>query len=195
MSGETLLLVDDDRLVLSSLVEGLQAAGYHVLTEESAEDAIHHCGVQPPDLAILDILLPGISGIELGHWLRENTEVPFLFLSAYADADFVQDAAAHGAFGYLVKPIDTAQAVAAIEAALARADEVLTLKRSEAGLSSALAANRHLSTAIGILMERHRLSNAQAFETLRSLARSRRQKLADLATEIVAAAEQLNLES
>lgn len=194
MSGETLLLVDDDRLVLSSLVEGLQGAGYRVATEESAEDVIDFCSAQTPDLAVIDIRLPGISGIELARWLKENTDIPFLFLSAYADTELVQNAAEYGAFGYLVKPVDTAQAIAAIEAALARAREVQNLKRSEAGLTSALVANRHISTAIGILMERHRLSNLEAFDTMRQMARSRRQKLAEIASDIVNAVEQLNLE-
>jgi len=185
-----ILVVDDDRLVLAALAEGLRTAGYRVTSVASGEDAL---GItDTPDLALLDVRMPGMSGIELGRKLREQGGVPFLFLSAYGDQEIVKQAAEEGALGYLVKPLDIQQIVPSIEAALARAMEIRQLRDKEAQLSVALAGSREISMVIGLLMQRDRIDRAQAFELLRSSARSKRRPIAELAGELLKAAENLN---
>ena len=185
-----ILVVDDDRLVLAALAEGLRTAGYRVTSVASGEDAL---GItDTPDLALLDVRMPGMSGIELGRKLREQGGVPFLFLSAYGDQEIVKQAAEEGALGYLVKPLDIQQIVPSIEAALARAMEIRQLRDKEAQLSVALAGSREISMVVGLLMQRDRIDRAQAFELLRSSARSKRRPIAELAGELLKAAENLN---
>ncbi|HUF82683.1 MAG TPA: response regulator, partial [Burkholderiales bacterium] len=106
--------MDDDRLVLAALAEGLRAAGYRVTGAAGGEDALAIAGRGAPDLALIDVRMPGMSGIELGARLRE-AGVPFLYLSAYGDDDVVRQAVEEGALGYLVKPLDIQQIVPAIE--------------------------------------------------------------------------------
>src|SRR5688572_12654025 len=94
-----ILVVDDDRLVLAALAEGLRGAGYRVTGVASGEEALASVGREVPDLALLDVRMPGMSGIELGRRLREQFGVPFMYLSAYGDQDVVQQAVGEGALG------------------------------------------------------------------------------------------------
>ena len=193
ISGCKILLVDDDRLVLSTLSRGLSGAGYSVSTAESADDAeAILAGGERPDLAILDVSMPGRSGLELAERLHSFDHIPFMLLTAYSDHEIVDRAAACGALGYLVKPVDTPQLVPAIKAALARAGEIHSLKATGRQLQGALDSEREISIAIGITMVQYRLDRKAAFELLRKTARGQSRKLAELAADVIKASETLN---
>ena len=187
-----ILVVDDDRLVLASLTRGLRQAGYRVSEASNGNDALELAQRSAPDLALLDVRMPGMNGIELGRLLREQARVPFLYLSAYGQADVVAQAAEHGALGYLVKPLDIAQILPSIETALTRAGELSRLHEKEGQLTTALAGSREVSVAVGLLMERHHLGQDEAFEALRSRARAARRALPEVAREILESSEKLN---
>ncbi|MCP5196957.1 MAG: response regulator [Gammaproteobacteria bacterium] len=188
-----ILLVDDDRLILSTLGSGLRQAGYTVIEAASGEAALAFIQHQQlPNLAILDIRMPGISGIELARRLQETHHIPTLFLSAYSDKRMVEDAIKEGGLGYIVKPVDIPQLVPAIEAALARAQDLKTLGKLKNQLEEALKKGRDTTTATGILMERQGLQRQEAFELLRTQARTQRRRLESLAREIIDAVETLN---
>jgi len=191
MAQRHILVMDDDRLALAELSEGLRGAGYRVTTAASGEVAVGVAGRDAPDLALLDVSMSGMSGIELGKKLREQG-VPFLCLSAYGDQDIVQQAAEEGALGYLVKPLDIQQIVPSIEAALARGGDLRKLRESEAQLTTALAGSREISMVVGLLMQRDRLDRTKAFELLRSHARSQRRPVAEVAGELLSSAEKIN---
>jgi AmiR/NasT family two-component response regulator len=184
------LVVDDDRLVLAALAEGLRGAGYRVTGAAGAEDALAAAGRDVPDIALLDVRMPGMSGIELGARLRE-AGVPFLYLSAYGDRTAVENALEEGALGYLVKPLDIQQIVPSIEAALVRARDLRKLRETEAQLSSALSGTREISMAVGLLMMRDRINREDAFELLRANARAQRRTVAEIAKELLGSAEKL----
>lgn len=188
----TLMLVDDDRLILSTLAEGLRAAGFDVVEASSGEAALKLAREADPDLAICDVRMPGMSGLELAPRLREECGVPFIFLSAYGDEEAVRQGSEHGALGYLVKPLDVAEMLPTIKTALVRAAEIRKLRHSEEQLNTALANSREASMAIGILMERYRLDRGEAFEMLRDYARSSRRKLTEVAGELLDALEKVN---
>ncbi len=196
MSGERaarhLLVVDDDRLALASLARGLRQAGYRVSEASNGEDALRLAEKTAPDLALLDVCMPDRDGIELGRLLQERSSVPFLCLSAYSQPDIVVRAVQHGALGYLVKPLDIAQILPSVETALARASEIRKLREKEAQLTVALAGSREISMAVGVLMTRERLDRRQAFELLRSHARSQRRPLEEIAGELLRSSENLN---
>lgn len=190
----TILLVDDDRLVLSTLSMGLVRAGYRVITAESADDAeAFLASGERPDLAILDVRMPGTSGLVLAERLRSLDQVPFMLLTAYSDRETVDQATASGALAYLVKPVDTPQLVPAIKAALARARDIHGLETTGRQLQQALNSEREISIAIGITMVQYHLDRKAAFELLRKTARTQSRKLAALAVEIISASETLNL--
>ncbi len=192
--GRRLLLVDDDRLVLATLASGLAAAGYVVTTAESAEEAeaTLASGVRP-DLAILDVRMPGSCGLALAQRLHELDHIPFMMLSAYSDLNLVAQATASGALGYAIKPQDIAHLVPAIETALARANELQDLRLMRQQLQGALDAERNISVAVGIVMMQQHCQRSDAFELLRQSARRQRCKLAALAEQTIAAVDKLNL--
>ncbi len=193
-SKHRLLLVDDERLVLEILAIGLSRAGYIVNTVESVDEAeVALASGERPDLVILDVSMPGRSGLELAERLCSFDHIPFILLTAYSDQEIVEQAATCGALGYLVKPVDTRQLVPTIEAALARATELRGLRKTGQQLQDALDGEREISIAIGITMVQYRLGRKAAFELLRKTARSRRCKLAELALDIIKASETLNL--
>lgn len=185
-----LLVVDDDRLVLAALAEGLRLAGYRISGTASGEDALVLAGRDVPDLALLDVRMPGMGGIELAGHLR-GRGVPFLFLSAYGDREIVSQATEAGALGYLVKPLDIQQIVPSIEAALDRAREIDRLRETKGQLAKALAGSREISMAVGVLMVRDRINREQAFDLLRDNARSQRRAVSELAKELLDSAENL----
>ncbi len=191
--GKRLLIVEDDRLVLATIARGLSDAGYHVTTAESAEDAeAWLSGGERPDLAILDVRMQGKGGLYLAQRLHELDHIPFMMLSAYSDPQIVEQAALSGALGYAIKPLDIPQLIPAIEAALARANELQALRVTRQQLQAALDGERDINVAVGITMMQHHIKRSDAFELLRKVTRNRRCKLADLAAEVIEAGESLN---
>jgi response regulator NasT len=184
-----ILVVDDDRLVLATLASGLRQAGYRVTEARSGAEALRHAQEAAPDLALLDVRMPDISGIDIAARFAVEYRIPFLFLSAYGDAQIVGQANGFGALGYLVKPLDVSQIVPSIEAALARAKDIRALSEKGAQLTLALESGRETSMAVGILMERRGLSRREAFDVLRNGARSQRRPLKEVAIEMVTAVE------
>jgi len=153
---------------------------------ESAEEAeVLLAGGLRPDLAIVDIRMSGQDGLYLARRLRELDHIPFVMLSAYSEQHMIGQASQLGALGYLVKPLDISQLLPAIEAALARADELQGLRETRTQLQAALDAERDISVAVGITMAQRHLTRQDAFELLRKTARTQRRKLAELAAEVI----------
>ena len=114
-----ILVVDDDRLVLATLTHALAQAGYDVLDADNGDDAILIARQHRPDLALLDIRMEGMTGFDVAGYLRDYLQIPFMFLSAFADEATVAKVKELGALAYLVKPLDIHQIVPAVEAAFA----------------------------------------------------------------------------
>ena len=168
MSRAQVLLADDDRVVRVTLAKYLRQYGFNVYEASNGREAIQIGCEKKPDLAILDFQMPDITGVEAAKELMDQAEVSSIFLSAYSDDEFVEQAAQAGALGYLIKPIDVEHVLPTIESAMQRADEIRQLKLTETQLNTALEQGRETSMAIGILMARHNISSDQAFEMLRS---------------------------
>ena len=195
MKLKKLLLVDDDGLVLATFGKGLSDHGYDVLLLDSGEEAIRIVETgQKFDLAILDICMPGISGIETANQIKQ-LGIPSIFLSAYDDDKFVNKAVDTGALGYLVKPIDVAKAIPTIESALKRSCEIQVLLETKERLDTALETGGHVNVVVGILMEKHKLNKQDAFNLLRKNARSNRRKIKDIAKEFLDAWDVINFTS
>ncbi|MGH8614017.1 MAG: ANTAR domain-containing response regulator [Gammaproteobacteria bacterium] len=190
MASETrlkrkILIIDDDRVVLATLSHGLRAAGYEVIGSGLAAEGLERAKAEQPDLVLLDVRMPDLSGSEVARRLREETRIPYIILSAFGDKEAIGWARQQGALGYLVKPMAIGQIAPAIEVALSRAEEIRSLRDSEKHLSYALEGNRQVSEAVGIVMERYRMIRGEAFELLRDQARDSRRKVPEIAKEIV----------
>jgi AmiR/NasT family two-component response regulator len=173
-----ILIADDERVVLFTLAEGLREAGFDVIEAHDGLQALELCRSETPDLALLDIRMPGLDGLELARRLRDETAVPFLFFSAYGDEAMVRRAVEIGALGYLIKPLLVSSIVPTVRTALARSKDI-------SGLQGALESNRTIATAVGMLMRSEGIDRQAAFERLRQRARTQRRKLEELARTII----------
>lgn len=199
-SNPTLMVVDDDRLVLATLVAGLKQSGFDVIEADNGDDAILLARKHKPRLAILDMRMQGKSGMDVARYLAANTDTGFMFLSAFGDSDIVEEATRMGALGYLVKPLDVRQIVPAVRAALSRADErrgvpeaVPETAETAPGTAPAQASpERDEYIAAGILMERLRIDYDRAAAALRLQAQAENKGLSELASTMVDAANRLN---
>lgn len=191
-SAKSILMVDDDRLILSTISNALIRAGYKVSTAESVDKAEAWLEVNEwPDLVLLDVRMPGRGGLELTARLNEMHHIPFILLTAYSEQDIIAKATESGAMSYLVKPVDIAKLIPAIETALARANYQRDLLGSNKHLQSALNADRDLSVAVGIMMVEHRTDKDGAMKLLRKKSRQQQIKLVDIAAQIINAREAL----
>jgi response regulator NasT len=182
-----ILVVDDDRLVLATLTHGLSQAGYEVIDADNGDDAILLAHEHKPELALLDIRMEGKTGFDVAAYLREYCQIPFMFLSAFADEATVAQVKELGAVNYLVKPLDIQQIVPAVESAFANRRKTAAQAEAQAtqatSLSSAAAVANNLpnaakvtnsanplsqtvALAVGIVMHRHSLGRAQALDKL-----------------------------
>ncbi len=190
-----ILVVDDDRLVLATLTHGLAQAGYEVLDADNGDDAILIARQHRPDLALLDIRMEGMTGFDVAGYLRDYLQLPFMFLSAFADEATVAKVKELGALAYLVKPLDIHQIVPAVEAAFAnrpaRADAAPPAPALEPASSLAVVE----AMALGVLMHRYSLTRAQALARLERMAAEQRIELGEQARRVVEAVEQLALGS
>ncbi len=164
-----ILVVDDDRLVLATVVHGLAQAGYEVIDADNGDDAILLAREHRPQLALLDIRMEGKSGFDVAATLRDAYRIPFMFLSAFSDEATVAEVQRLGALAYLVKPLDVGQIVPGVEAAFAR------IKAEPAPAAPAVGSGREgladaLPLAVGVLMHRHSLTRTSALARLHRMA-------------------------
>lgn len=191
-----ILVVDDDRLVLATLTHGLAQAGYEVIDADNGDDAILLAREHRPELALLDIRMEGLSGFDVAAYLREHLQIPFMFLSAFADAETEGQVKALGAVDYLVKPLDIHQIVPAVAKAFAnlRAPARRGTEPAPAATQAASAPDQGLqmvSLAVGVLMHRYSLSRAEALLRLQSLSDEDARSLEEQAQRLVQAVELL----
>ncbi len=191
----TILVVDDDRLVLATLAHGLAQAGYAVLDADNGNDAILLAHQHRPELALLDIRMEGMSGFDVAETLRDKYRIPFMFLSAFSDDATVAQVKALGAVAYLVKPLDIRQIVPAVEAALANVGARRAAPAASAPAvapAPAPALDPTVAMAVGVLMHRYSLPRGAALERLKRQAESEQRALAEQAERLLQAVELLS---
>jgi two-component system, response regulator PdtaR len=187
-----ILVVDGDLPYARQVVELLSRAGYDTSATHSAEGAMAAVPISRPDLALVDVRLPGDSGLTLSALLRSHFALPVIILSGLDDAEAARQATQIGAKSYLLKTQDLHYYLPTIHAALACSHELRELRQRDAHLSKALNQKRAISAATGVMMERLRLSHGQAFERLRALARAQRRRMSDVAQQLLDSVECIN---
>jgi DNA-binding response OmpR family regulator len=186
-----ILVVDDDRLVLATLTYGLAQAGYEVIDADNGDDAILLAREHRPELALLDIRMEGLSGFDVAEYLRDYLQIPFMFLSAFADDDTIAKVKSLGAVAYLVKPLDIHQIVPAVEAAFANRSANTTANAARAVADGAELLAHLPALATGVLMHRYSLPRGEALARLQKLADAEGLSLAEQARRLVEAVELL----
>jgi response regulator NasT len=178
-----ILIVDDCELTCQLLNALLTGEGYRVTVANDGMGGLTVARNQPPDLAIVDLHLPDLSGIELAD--RLQPEIPFLALTIDRSPEAIQACIEKGALGYLVKPLDAEGFLRQVRVALERGREQRNLRR-------ALRNNHEVNKALGVLMGFLQISEQQAFEALVARASMGNVKAVALAGDILAACKILS---
>ena len=196
-----ILVVDDDRLVLATLTYGLAQAGFEVIDADNGDDAILLAREHRPELALLDIRMEGLSGFDVAAYLREYLQIPFMFLSAFADEVTVTKVKELGAVAYLVKPLDIHQIVPAVEAAFVNRRQQILSAAAHPELTAPIATTAAESCgavltqieaiAVGVLMHRYSLPRREALTRLQKLSLNEGRSVADQALRLIEAVELL----
>ena len=189
---DTILVVDDDRLVLATLTHGLSQAGYRIIDADNGDDAILLAREHQPALALLDIRMQGMSGFDVAEYLREYHQIPFIFLSAFSDEATLARGRALGAAASLTKPLDIGQILPVVATVLATARQ----PGADVGVAVDELAGQQPAAiwmAVGALMHRHSIDRNAALQRLRHLAFSEKRSVLEQAERVLEAVQALGL--
>jgi len=189
VSGEPLriLIAEDETIIRLDLRELLERAGFEICAEaRDGEEAVELARSEQPDLALLDVNMPRLDGIEAARRILEERPIPIVIVTAYGEQELVSRAVEAGVFGYLVKPFRETDLLPAIATARARHDELAAVRTEAASLADALAARKAIERAKGLLMERERLTEQEAFARLRKASQISGKSLRVVAEALIA---------
>ncbi|HKT43220.1 MAG TPA: response regulator [Gaiellaceae bacterium] len=185
-----ILVAEDETIIRLDLKDMLARAGYDVCAEaRDGEEAVALARSEEPDLAIMDVKMPKVDGIEAARRILDERPIPIVMLTAYGQDELVSRAVEAGVFGYLVKPFREQDLLPAIAAARARHDELVALREEAESLAEALAARKVIERAKGLLMEKEKISEQDAFARLRRASQSSGRPLKVIAEAVVATLE------
>ena len=167
-SAMKILIAEDETIIRLDLRELLEKAGFEVVAEaRDGEEAVELARAEQPELALLDVKMPKLDGIEAARRIIDERPIPIVMVTAYGEDELVARAVDAGVFGYLVKPFRESDLLPAIRTARARHEELLALREEADSLAEALAARKAIERAKGLLMEREGLTEQAAFARLR----------------------------
>jgi two-component system, response regulator PdtaR len=182
-----ILVAEDETIIRLDLKEMLVQAGFEVCAEaRDGEEAVALARSEQPDLAIMDVKMPKVDGIEAARRILDERPIPIVMLTAYGQEELVSRAVEAGVFGYLVKPFREQDLLPAIAAARARHDELQAVREEAESLADALAARKVIERAKGLLMEKEKLSEEDAFARLRKASQASGRPLKVIAEAVVA---------
>lgn len=180
------VIAEDEAIIRLDVKEILEEEGYHVVGETGRGDQVVDLVRQSgPDLAILDIKMPGMDGLTAAKAITAENLCAVLILTAFSQADLVEKARDAGALAYLVKPFQKSDLIPAIEMALGRHDQLRALESEVADLQERLEARKTIDRAKGRLMDEQGLSEAEAFRLLQRQAMDSRRKIHEVASDVV----------
>jgi two-component system, response regulator PdtaR len=162
------LIAEDETIIRLDLRALLGSAGFDGCAEaRDGVEAVALAAASAPDVAILDVKMPRLDGVEAARRILTERQLPIVLLTAYGDAELVARAAETGVFAYLVKPFRQQDLGPAIRTAQARHAELVELRVETHTLREALEARKAIERAKGILMAKEGLTEADAFGRLR----------------------------
>lgn len=181
-----IVLAEDEAIIRLDLRETLEDEGYSVVGEASRGDqALDLVRELRPDVAILDVKMPGADGITVAGQIRDERLCAVLLLTAFSQRDLISRAADAGALAYLVKPFERAELVPAVEVALVRFRELVALNHQVERAEARLMARTAIDRAKGRLMDAHSMSEADAYSHIQHRAMGERRSMAEVSAEII----------
>ena len=181
-----IVLAEDEAIIRLDLRETLEEEGYLVVGETSRGDQVLDLvREERPDVAILDVKMPGTDGITAAGQIRDERLCAVLLLTAFSQRDLIARAADAGAMAYLVKPFERAELVPAVEVALVRFRELVALNQQVERAEARLEARKAIDRAKGRLMDVSSMTEADAYSHIQHQAMGERRSMAEVAAAIV----------
>ncbi len=180
------VIAEDEAIIRLDLREILEEQGYEVVGETGrGDEAVALVRDHTPDLAILDIRMPGMDGLAAAREIATDGRSAVLILTAFSQRNLIEEARDAGALAYLIKPFTQAELVPAIEVALGRFKEIQAIRETNASLEEQLATRRVVDRAKGLLMDEFAMKEAQAFDFIQKTAMRDRRKMRDVAQDVI----------
>jgi response regulator NasT len=180
------VIAEDEAIIRLDLKETLEEEGYEVVGQTGrGDEAVELVKELSPDLAILDVKMPGMDGLEAAAQISQDKQAAVLILTAFSQRDLIEKARDAGALAYLVKPFQKSELIPAVEVALGRFQEMKALQDQNLSLAEQLETRKLVDRAKGILMDKHGLSEADAFRFVQKSAMDTRSTLKSVAQDVI----------
>jgi response regulator NasT len=180
------VIAEDEAIIRLDLKETLEEEGYEVVGETGrGDEAVQLVKEQQPDLAILDVKMPGMDGLTAAGQITADKGAAVLILTAFSQRDLIEKARDAGALAYLVKPFQKSELIPAVEVALGRFQEMKALADENLSLTGQLETRKVVDRAKGKLMDNHDMSEADAFRFLQKTAMDTRSTLKQVAQDVI----------
>jgi len=184
--GVRVVIAEDEAIVRLDLKEILEEEGYDVVGETGrGDEAVKLVRELAPDLAILDIKMPGQDGLTAAREITSEQSAAVLILTAFSQRNLIEEARDAGVLAYLIKPFQRSELIPAIEVALGRFNEMKALRAEVDNLEDQLETRRALDRAKGVLMDECGLKEADAFSFIQKTAMTERTRMKDIAERII----------
>jgi len=181
------VIAEDEAIIRLDLKETLEEEGYEVVGETGrGDEAVKLVRELEPDLAILDIKMPGLDGLAAAREIAGERRAAVLILTAFSQRDLIEQARDAGALAYLVKPFERSELVPAVEVALGRFREIKTLADQTASLEEQLETRKVVDRAKGKLMDEFKLSENDAFGFIQRTAMRERRTMRSIGEKVIA---------
>jgi response regulator NasT len=181
-----IVVAEDEAIIRLDLRETLEEEGYEVVADcGRGDEAVKLVTQHKPDVAILDIKMPVMSGLEAANLISQAKICPVVMLTAFSQREIVEQARDAGALAYLVKPFQKSDLVPAIELAIARFAEMRALSGEVEALGAQLEIRKLMDRAKGILIDKHAMTESGAFTYIQKMAMSERVKMGEIAERII----------
>jgi response regulator NasT len=181
------VIAEDEAIIRLDLKEILEEEGYEVVGETGrGDEAVELVKEHSPDLAILDIKMPGLDGLSAAREIAGERRAAVLILTAFSQRNLIEEARDAGALAYLVKPFQRSELIPAIEVALGRFKEMRALEQEVQAAEDRLETRKVVDRAKGILMDKHGMKEHDAFSWMQRRAMSERVTLKAIGEQIIA---------
>ena len=180
------VIAEDEAIIRLDLRETLEEEGYQVIGEAGRGDrALELVRELKPDLAILDVKMPGMDGLEVARHIDEEKICGVLILTAFSQREMVEHARDAGALAYLVKPFQKSDLIPAIEVAIGRFRELQALTGHVEALGEQIEARKIIDRAKGLLIDNHEMKEQDAFAFIQRTAMKERTRMREVAERIL----------
>jgi len=187
------VIAEDEAIVRLDLKEILVSAGYEVVGETGrGDDAVKLAAETKPDLAILDVKMPGMSGIQAAREMTRDAKVAVMVLTAFSQRELIEEARDAGVAAYLVKPFRRDELLSAVDNVLATCreewaidDEIETFGSDGTAAEDKIATRRLVEEAKGKLIATARMTEQDAFSFIQRTAMRTRTRMREIARQVI----------